>query len=407
MKLALRLAFRYLRGRGNANAVPILSRISMAAIGVGAGALIVLFSVFNGFDHLLRDLYRAFYSDVRITPATGKFFTPTNAQLQAIKKTVGVQTVAPVLEEQVLASSEGQDATVVTLRGVDEAYFAVSTLRDHILKPGTAELLTEPQPTVLVGLEIATRLGISSENVFSRLALHYPNPDGGTLDPASAARSIVFTPTGTFAVDAESDAKYVLAALPLVRELVGENGVSSLEIKTGPGEEDAARERLKELLGKGFTVETRYEQNRSLNLIMQSEKWSVYAILVMVLLIASFNLVGALSMLVLQKERDISILRAMGAATATIRAVFLLEGVMWALVGGAIGIGLGALLCLGQQQFGWIKLQGQFIIPSYPIAFEASDFVVVLLTVAALGALAAAYPAWKAGRMEGRELRSA
>jgi lipoprotein-releasing system permease protein len=399
-----------MRGRGTANAVPTLSRISMAAIGVGAGALIVLFSVFNGFDHLLRDLYRAFYSDVRITPATGKFFTPTDAQLKTLRKTAGVQTIAPVLEEQVLASSEGEDATVVTLRGVDEKYFAVSTLKDHVLKPGTAELLTTPQPTALVGLEVATRLGISSENVFSRLALHYPNPDGSALDPASSARSLILTPTGIFAVDAESDARYVLAALPLVQELVGESGISSLEIKTVPGEEDHVRDQLKTALGKDYVVETRYEQNRSLNLIMQSEKWTVYAILVMVLLIASFNLVGALSMLVLQKKRDVSILRAMGADTATIRAVFLMEGVLWALVGGVVGVVLGALLSLGQQHFGWIKLQGQFIIPSYPVAFEASDFVVVLLTVAALGALAAAYPAWKAGsiatgaREEGRLL---
>lgn len=406
MKLALRLAMRYLRGRGTANAVPILSRISMAAIGVGAGALIVLFSVFNGFDHLLQGLYRAFYSDVRVAPKSGKFFTLTDAQFSSIQRTDGVLAVAPMLEEKVLANSEGEDATVVTLRGVDERYFAVSTLKDHI-PHGTAELLTEPQPTAIVGLEIAARLGINPENVFSRIALHYPNPDGSALDPASAARSIICTPTGLFAVDAEADGKYVLAALPLVRELIGESGISSLEIKTAQGDEDAVRDRLKAALGKDYNIETRYEQNRALNLVMQSEKWTVYAILVMVLLIASFNLVGALSMLVLQKERDVSILRAMGADTATIRTVFLLEGVMWALLGGVVGVALGALLCLGQQQFGWIELQGQFIIDAYPVAFEASDFVVVLLTVAALGALAAAYPAWKAGRMKGQELRSA
>lgn len=406
MRLAFTLALRYLRGRGTANAVPILSRISMAAIGVGAGALIVLFSVFNGFDHLLRGLYKAFYSDVRIVPAEGKFFTLTDAQLAKIQQTEGVRAVAPMLEEKVLANSEGEDATVVTLRGVDDRYFAVSTLKNHVPQ-GTAELLTEPQPTAIVGLEIAGRLGINPENVFSRIALHYPNPDGNAMDPTSAARSVVFTPTSVFAVDAEADAKYVLAALPLVRELVGEEGISSLEVKTVVGEEDAVRERLKAVLGKDFRVETRYEQNRALNLVMQSEKWTVYAILVMVLLIASFNLVGALSMLVLQKERDVSILRAMGANTRTVRSVFLLEGVLWSLVGGVIGVVLGTLICLGQQHFGWIKLQGQFIIEAYPVAFEWMDFVVVLLTVAILGALAAAYPAWRAGKVEGRELRSA
>jgi lipoprotein-releasing system permease protein len=151
------------------------------------------------------------------------------------------------------------------------------------------------------------------------------------------------------------------------------------------------------VLGSDYVVETRYEQNRTLNGVMRTEKWATYAILLFVLLIASVNMIGAMSLLVLEKRRDMAIMTAMGAQRGLIRAVFLIEGMLWAAVGGSVGILLGALLCLGQQRWGWVKLNGEFIIEAYPVAMHGWDFLVIGVTVLGVGALAAVYPAMRAG----------
>jgi len=399
---------RYLRGTGQAAAVPLLSRISMAAIGVGAGALIVLFSVFNGFEQLIQSLYAVFYPDVRITAVQGKTFTPDAEMIHRIEATPFVARIAPLVEDKVLAGGATDDVVVVTMKGVDSNWSGLRALPAY-MRQGSATVGGGEYPSAVVGAGIGVRLGLNAEDAFSQLALHYPNADASALDPSSAARSLVLRPEGIFTVDAESDEKYVVIDIAGARELLGlaESDVSALEVAVTPGEEARVGEALKTALGAGFKVETRAEQNRALNLIMQAEKWTVYAILVMVLLIASVNLVGALSMLVLQKSKDIAILRAMGATPATVRNAVLLEGALWALVGGGMGTLLGALLCLGQQKFGWMAMQGQFIIEAYPVALVWTDFVVVMATVALLGMLAAVYPAWRAGRVQGRGLRSA
>lgn len=401
LPLAFRLSWRYLRGRRSANAVPILSRISMAAIAVGCGALIVLFSVFNGFNELIDTFYTSFYADIRISPVKGKFFPLDESRQEAVKAVPGVKAVAPIIQDNVLANSE-EDQLVVTLRGVDSRYFSVNDLKPYV-PYGVDTVSMYPIPTALAGMGIAARLNLSVENAFSRLRLHYPNAETNNmvLNPAEAFRSLELKPDGIFSVQSEFDEKYVLAPLPLVQELFGAVGsASSLELRVDSNQLSTAQASLRKLFGPGFRVENRYEQNRTFYMVMQTEKWAVYAILLLVLLIASFNLVGALSMLVLEKQKDVAILRAMGAERSTIRSIFMLESMLWAGVGGLIGIFFGALLCLGQQRFGWIELQGSFLIKAYPVALKPGDFVWVFATALGLGLLAGWLPAMRAARVE-------
>lgn len=394
------IARRYLWGKRGANAAPLLSRISMLSLAVGAAAMLVLFSVFNGFEQVVTKLYTAFYSDVRITPAKGKFFIPDSLQLRQIRGMKGVVAIAPVMEDNVLVHSESEQM-VVRLKGVTNDYFKVNNLKPYIIA-GRDSVHAGALPTAVVGVHIAARLGLSVDNDFSRIELYYPNPEveNPALNAADAYGMLELRPDGIFKVQEEFDSRYVLAPLQLVQGLFRREGaVSSLELKLAPGVRAASISRqLQNLLGPDFVVATRFEQNRTVNSVMRAEKWATYAILLFILLIASVNMVGAMSLLVLEKRRDMAILTAMGAGRKMIRKIFLFEGLLWAAVGGGIGLVAGILLCLGQQRWGWVKLNGVFIIDAYPVAMRATDIIVIALTVLGVGALAALYPALRSGR---------
>lgn len=392
------IALRYLWGKRGSNAAPLLSRISMLALAVGSAAMLILFSVFNGFEQVIGNLYTAFYSDIRITPAQGKFFMPKEDQLGRIRSIKGITVVAPLIEDNVFVHTEDEQM-VVTVRGVTPDYFKVNKLSPYIMGRDSLSL-GGIVPTAIVGQHIALRLGLNPDNPFSRITLYYPNREvsNPVLNPADAYSTLELRPDGVFKVQEEFDARYVLAPLSAVQELFRkEAGISSLELKLAPGANEKSVQRaLRQALGKDYIVETRYEQNRTLNSVMRTEKWATYAILLFILLIASVNMIGAMSLLVLEKRKDMAILTAMGIPSKTIRSVFLIEGLLWAAVGGSLGIIFGTLLCLGQQQWGWVKLNGEFIIEAYPVAMQAWDFVVIGLTVLGVGTLAALYPSMRA-----------
>lgn len=411
LTLIRQLAWRYLRGKRSANAVPVLSRISMVAIGVGAAAMIVLFSVFNGFEGLVKDLYKAFYPELKITAAKGKFFCLDDTQFNQLEKIAGISVVSRVLEDNVLLSSSSDEKRVATLKGVDRNYFKVNDVAAYVTE-GTCNIVTEPVQTAVIGSQLLGQLGLDINNVFSIMEAYYPNPKISASDmaqaPETAFNSIRLRPDGAFTVQDDFDGKYVLADIGLVQTLVQEPGkYSSLELALTEGTDvEEVQENIQKMLGGNYLVQTRFEQNKSLYMIMRSEKWAVYAILVLVLMIAAFNMVGALSLLVLEKQKDIGILKAMGARNSHISGIFLAEGALWSLLGGGAGILLGILICLGQQQFGWLKLGGSFIIDAYPVRLFLSDFFVVLGTILAIGLLAAWFPALRAARVEGISLKS-
>jgi len=380
----------------------------MAAIAVGSGAMIVLFSVFNGLEYLVKDLYKSFYPEIKITASKGKFYSLPAAQFAAVKTTDGVKYVSTVIEDNVLANSN-EEQIVATLKGIDSNYLKVNDIKQYIVN-GSDSVSAYPVATAIFGARLANQVGADVNNVFSTVMLYYPNTKstGPVLDPSSAFQSLNLKPDGEFRVQDDFDSKYVLAAIPLVQELFQEPGkYSSIEISlnehTNP---ENVKKQLQQQLGSGYKVETRFEQNKTLYMVMRTEKWAVYAILLLVLFIASFNMVGALSMLVLEKQKDIAILRTMGASTSAIRGIFLVEGILWALTGGLGGIALGTLLCLGQQQFKWVKLGGGFMIDAYPIRMLWPDFVLVLVTIIVVGLLAAIYPSLKASKTGTTGLRS-
>lgn len=400
MKLAATIAWRYFRGKKSAQAINIISWISISAIAVSAGAMTVLFSIFNGLEGTVLDMYSAFYPDIRISAAKGKFFTLAPDKQAAIGKIPGVALSSYAIEDMVLLS--GQDEQKVgTLKGVDAQWFDVTHMDSFIVEgKGSLDEHKNYTPAV-VGLNIAAALGADVDNVFSFLRIYYPKPGAKSLsvqDPEASFNSIAVKPDGIFRIQDEFDGSYVLTTIAAAQHLFGKPGMlTSVELKMKPGAQSTAIKReLRRLLGDDVKVEDRFEQNKTLYMVMRGEKWAVYAILLLVLLIASFNMIGSLSMVVLEKKKDMAILKSMGATQGMVQRIFLFEGCCLALLGGVLGIGSGLLLCLGQQYFGWVSLPDGFIISAYPVAMRLTDFMLVAVTVLAVGVLAAWYPARKA-----------
>lgn len=405
--LVWQIALRYLRGKRSANAVPILSRISMVAIAVGSCAMIILLSVFNGFEYLVSDLYKAFYPEIKITTAKGKFFGEDAMLAAAIHNTKGIQTVTRVIEDNVLINSE-DNQFIAKLKGIDADYDKVNNYKQYVTE-GRDTVTALPEPTAVLGIQLMSQLSLDPDNVFSQVVLFYPDASvNAALSPESAFRSQKLRADGAFQAQDDFDSKYILASLPVVQQLFNAEGkYSSIELKLNDGvNADDVKETLKTSLGAAFTVETQFEQNKTMYLVMRSEKWAIYGILFLVLLIASFNMVGALSLLVMEKQKDMAILKAMGAQRGTIRSIFMAEGVLWALMGGLTGLFIGLLICLGQIKFNWISLPGSYVIDAFPVHIEMPDVLLIIATIILIGIMASWYPAVRSTRVEAPSLRS-
>lgn len=406
--LIWQLAWRYLRGKRAANVTPLLSRISMVAIAVSSAAMIIVFSVFNGLEGFVKDLYKGFYPDIKITAAKGKFFRPEEAIMARIKSIEGVGQLTTVLEDNVIVNSElTGEQKIAWVKGIDPRYLEVNNITDYIT--GDVSVSAENPHTAIAGFRILNELGVDINNVFSTVEMWYGNPDNTNFvaNPEDAYRRLRVHPSGLFRISDEFDDKYILASLPLVQQLFSAGGkISSIEMRIDPRKEDAIKAALQKVLGADYKVETRYEQNKAMFTVMTSEKWVIYAILVMVLLVSSFNMVGALSVLVMEKTKDIAILRAMGADQATVRSIFITEGVLWSLTGAVGGILIGVTFCLLQMKFGFMKIGGAFMIDAYPVEMHLFDFVLVVITVMCVGILAAWYPAAKSVRTNAPTLRA-
>lgn len=413
MTLIRQLAFRYFRGKRSANAVPVLSRISIAAIAVCSAAMVIVFSALNGLEDLAKDQYKAFYPDIKITLARGKFFPSSAVNMNVLKHIEGVKNITAIIEDNVLANNENElgenehQQKVLTLKGINNDYFDVNNIKENIR--GADTVIDNESPTAIIGKHIYYVLGLDTNNVFNKVAIYYPNPvlKNPEADPTNAFQELRMHPTGVFHIQDEYDDKYILAPLSQAQQLFRQPGMySSIELKTKEGSDINVKERIQKLLGHKYTVATRYEQNKTFYLVVKAEKWAVYFILVMVTIIASFNMVGTLGMLVLEKRKDIAILQAMGAEEGTIKKVFLLEGMLWSLTGGISGIVIGSIICLAQQKFSFIKMQGDFIVDAYPVKMEIYDIVLVLITILCVGLLASWYPAYKSTATTDPSLKS-
>ena len=392
-------AWRYFRSKKSTNAINIIAWISVTAITVGCAALIIILSVFNGFEELVKGLYTDFYTDIRIAPAKGKILKLDNERLHQIKAVSGVAVVSLVAEEKALLVN-GPYQAIVLVKGVDEQYAATNKITDHI-KRGKYNLGNAESPQIVLGYGIENAIGAEVERSVYPLTLYTPNRKAkfNSLEGLNVQQ---IRSSGTFQVQQEFDNKYAFTNLDFFRYMLNMNSdeYSAVEIKVSENENEV-KQQLQQLLGKEFLVQTRYEQNKSLYAVMQMEKWVIYAILSLILVVAAFNMIGALTMLVLEKQKDIAVLQAMGASQRRIQSIFLSEGLLLAGVGATLGMLLATLICWIQIRFEPIKLGGDtFIVKAYPVKLIASDYLLVLVTVTAIGFIAAWIPSRKASRQE-------
>ncbi|HEU4553120.1 MAG TPA: ABC transporter permease [Chitinophaga sp.] len=395
-------ASRYFRAKKSTNAINIIAWVSVLAIGVGAGALVVILSVFNGFEGLVKSLYSSFYPSVKVSPVTGKTITLSNAQLKQIAAVKGVAHFSEVVEEKAVMQF-GEEKTIATIKGVDSHYNEVTRVKDNVVR-GHFDTGDENAYHAVLGIELESALGVDVERSMVPVDVYVPRRNAGGLLPNEALNSSYLYPTGSFAIQQEFNSKYVITHIDFMRKLLElqPDQMSALEIAAARGTDDMAlKHRLQQLLGPGFKIQTRYEQNQALYAIMQTEKWAVYVILSFILVIAAFNMIGSLSMLVIEKQKDITILKAMGARRQLIMKIFLAEGLIIAGIGAGLGFGLGTLVCIIQQQFGIIKLEGtSFLVDAYPVSMHPMDFVLVSVTIIVIGLAASWYPARRASMMD-------
>lgn len=365
---------------------------------VGVTALVVVLSVFNGFDQVIQTLINSFDPDLKISIIEGKTFLPEDAKKTKIYELEGIEAVSEIFEETALIKYDERQY-IATLKGVDDKFVEVTGV-DSMMREGVFMLENNNKIFAVVGQGVAYSLRIGL-NFISPLIFYVPKRTGeiSMSNPTNSFnRSVVF-PSGIFSIEQEYDSKYVLLPIQTVRELLEyTEDVSSLEIKIKDGfDKSEVQEKVKMIVGENFLVQNRYEQNEVLYRIMKSEKWATFLILTLILFIASFNIVGSLTMLIIDKKEDILSLRNLGANESQLKNIFLTEGWLISIIGSGAGIFLGTLISLAQEHFGIIKIggSGTFVIDAYPVHYQLPDILLVWFTVLLIGYFAAYIPASK------------
>jgi len=395
VNLPLYIAKRYLLGKKSQNAINIISGISVLGITTGTMALVIVLSVFNGFDSVVKSLYNTFDPDIQISSITGKTFTPDPATTQAIHSLPGVSAVSEVMEENVLLLYNDRQH-IATVKGVDEAFRDVSGL-DSMIIDGEMKLKDQNRPYVVVGRGVAYSLGIGLSFIDPLFIYTIDRTARINMSqPEESIRRDFIYPSGIFEIEQDFDSRYIICPIDFVRELLlYQDEVTYLEVKLDPSiPGDEVREEILSLMGEGFHVKNREQQNEMFYRVMRSEKWAIFLILTFILIIASFNIIGSLSMLIIDKKKDILTLRNMGAGNKLIKQIFLMEGWLISVLGSISGLFLGTAISWIQQHFGVIKLtgSGSFIIDAYPVQIEALDILLIWVTVLVIGLIAARYP---------------
>lgn len=399
MKLAFKIALRYLFSKKSTNAINIISMVSMIGMGLGAFALIILLSVFNGFENLVLDLQNSFYADLEVKAVKGKTFIPTNDFLEKISSTEGVEAYCFVLEENAYLKYDDKEK-IATVKGVDQNFYNVSRIEPNIAA-GKPTLIENGINYAIIGSGIDYVLGTNVNNPLEPIKINIPKKGKSSAIVASQLfNSGQVMPGGVFLIQSEFDNKYMIVPLSLMRKITKEKeAISSIEIRAAENSNLAKiKQKLAENLGKDFSITPRNEQDKALYKAMQAERWAVFAILGLIMFIISFNIVGSLSMMSIEKKKDISILKAMGLKKNTVQQIFILQGVMGSVLGAIIGLILGLLILGAQKMFGFIGLpsNGGFVIDSYPVHILFKDIVLSFFMVVVISIIASFYPAKKA-----------
>jgi lipoprotein-releasing system permease protein len=398
-------AWRYFKSKKTTGAINIIAWISVIAIAVGTAALIVVLSVFNGFEDLVKSLYRDFYSDISITPASGKWMKLDSASILKIKTNPAIAHYSLAIEEKaILVKGDTLNSnTITTLKGVDENYTFVSDINRHV-EYGKYDLGTADSPKIIMGVGVENALqSYPDDKNAAPLIVYMPNPEGNFSDMANALHSYQIAHSGTFRLQEDFDNKYAITNIDFMRYMLNApaDKYSSMDIDlNNQNNVGKVQKELQHLLSKDYAVKTRYQQNQNLFVVMQNEKWAIYLILSLILVVAAFNMIGAITMLVLEKQKDIAILKALGAHNYTIRNIFLSEGFLLAALGAASGMLIAFGICFAQIKWHLIKLtdNSNFIVDYYPVKFSIYDFLLVGATVFVVASLAAWVPSKKAAK---------
>ena len=381
----------------------------MVAIVFITASFIIVLSVFNGFEGLVKSLYSSFYADLKVSPAHGKVLTITPEQLKNSSAINGVRNYSLVVEEKTLLQN-GDVQTIVYLKGVDDHYKDVTEVGSKMIR-GKFDLGTADQPGIVLGSGIENAIAVQSDRAVYPLTayLFKPGVNINVVDPYQAFSAENIAPTGTFFIQQDIDNKYALTNVDFMKRMLGmkENEYSSLEIGlVDPDQADNIKEEVAKVFGSTYVIETRYEQNKGLYSVMTLEKWGIYGILTLMLIVASFTMIGALTMLIFEKQKDIQVLKAMGANNNLIKKIFIAEGLLLAFLGTVGGMILAILIGWAQKKFNLIAIQGgTFLIDSYPVNMVSSDFLLVSITVLVVALLASWFPSRKAA-MQPIELKS-
>jgi lipoprotein-releasing system permease protein len=401
-------AWRYFVSKKSTNAINVIAWISVLAMVVGTASLIIVLSVFNGFEGLVKSLYASFYSDVKVSPMHARTLSLSPQQLKSIQSVPGVSALSLVWEEKALLQY-GDWQSIVQLKGVDEQYAEVTEVPKKVQR-GQFELGTAEAPRLVLGAGIEHALSIQADRAITPVIGYLPKPSTSLqqVDPLQALSVAQFYTSGVFVIQQDFDNKYALTNLAAMKAWMGagpdEFGAAEIKVDPASSPEQVAQS-VSKLLGTTYKVQTRYEQNQSLYAIMRMEKWVIYAVLCLILVVAAFTMIGALTILVLEKRKDIQLLKAMGMRDGQVQSIFLSEGLLLAGVGAFAGCLLALFICWLQIKYKLIALEGgTFIIDAYPVKIDLRDILLVMGTVLVVALLASWLPSRKAAA-EKLELR--
>lgn len=396
MNLPLYIAKRYLFSKKKHNAINIISAISVCGVALATLALVCTLSVFNGFHEMVEGLFTAFDPQLKITAKQGTTFSP---QDERIVKAVGlpeVEMVAQTIEENAMVQYKDKQL-MVTIKGVEDSFTQLTDFNDILY--GRSEFLLQEEGVEygILGMGVASTLGTGLQFVDplpviapkQHVRVNIANPG------AAFARDYLHSPGTVFLVNQEKyDSRYILTSLTFARQLFGyQNEVTAMEVKLKAGvNENRVQSQMEEMLGNDFLVQNRFEQQADVFRIMEIEKLISYLFLTFILIIATFNVIGSLSMLIVDKREDAQTLRNLGASNQLIERIFILEGWLIAAYGALIGIVIGIVLCLIQHHFGIITLGNNFIVEAYPVSVHFTDILLIFITVLVVGFLFVIYP---------------
>lgn len=411
MNLPFHIAKRYLFAKKSHNVINIISLISAVGIGIGSMALIVILSVYNGFDTLIKSFYQEYQPNFIITPATGKSFVTDTTWCNQLYEIEGIASIQPIIEEDIFLQY-GNNQAVAFIKGIDSSYGRVSGIEANI-KEGAFSTYIGYTPHAIIGRDLAATLRLRVR-FLDAIELYFPDRKAtiSPLNPAAALNEQTLFPSGIISINQEFDGKGLFIPIDVARELTGysANEVTSLEIyldknTTAAGapamqhpNANKIEKEIQKIFGQNlqgetnFLIKNKYQQNETLYKMMRAEKFAVYLILFFIIVIVSVNIFGSLSMLILDKKEDLMTYKSMGASKELIDKIFVIQGWLISLIGSAAGIILGLALCILQKTTGIISLPGNYIVSSYPVDIQILDVIITFGGVALIGYIIALLP---------------